>query len=132
MSDYFKYSLFSIANNSHKNKMDFRNLTTLFGPTLMKLSPKDKTEADNMAREISESTQQASVLFYIMKLHSQEKLIQYNSQQSEQTHQKATNSTMSTPDVNNRPSRSFFPIFPATNSQPQPTQKIQHNKQTAL
>ncbi len=45
--------------------MDCRNLTTLFGPTLIKLSPKDKTEADNMAREISKSTQ-ASVLFYII------------------------------------------------------------------
>jgi hypothetical protein len=59
------FSFFSIANNSQKNKMDCRNLTTLFGPTLIKLSPKDKTEADNMAREISKSTQ-ASVLFYII------------------------------------------------------------------
>ncbi len=117
--------------------MDCRNLTTLFGPTLMKLSPKDKTEADNMAREISESTQQASVLFYIMKLHSQEKLIQYNKQQSnlESSEQKTTNSTISSQDVNNRPvpSRSFFPLFSATNSQPTQTpSKVQHNKQTAL
>jgi frataxin-like iron-binding protein CyaY len=58
--------------------MGIQNLSTLFGPTLMKLSPKDKPEMDDMAREIRESMQQASALFYILKLHSNHKLLQLN------------------------------------------------------
>jgi hypothetical protein len=55
--------------------MGLQNLCTLFGPTLMKLSPKDNLQMDDMNREIRESMQQAQVLFYILQLHSEDKLI---------------------------------------------------------
>jgi hypothetical protein len=55
--------------------MSLQNLCTLFGPTLMKLSPKDNLKADDMAKEIKESIQQAQVLFYILKLHSDDRLV---------------------------------------------------------
>ena len=117
----------------------------------MKLSPKDKPEADNMAREISESTQQASVLFYIMKLHGQEKLIQYGKQSVDQStsiiasnYDKRTNLYEDgKKDLNNNlvPSTtasstrsSIFPLLASSFSSPSSiqTQKVQHNKQTAL
>jgi hypothetical protein len=65
----------SIASRSDKNMMGLQNLCTLFGPTLMKLSPKDNLQADDMAKEIKESMQQAQVLFYILKLHEEDRLI---------------------------------------------------------
>lgn len=55
--------------------MGLQNLCTLFGPTLMKLSPKDNLQAEDMNKEIKESMQQAQVLFYILQLHSEDKLI---------------------------------------------------------
>ena len=55
--------------------MGLQNLCTLFGPTLMKLSPKDNLQVDDMAKEIKESMQQAQVLFYILKLHEENRLI---------------------------------------------------------
>jgi hypothetical protein len=41
----------------------------------MKLSPKDNLQADDMSKEIKESMQQAQVLFYILQLHSDDKII---------------------------------------------------------
>ena len=41
----------------------------------MKLSPKDNLQVDDMAKEIKESMQQAQVLFYILKLHEENRLI---------------------------------------------------------
>ena len=122
--------------------MDRRNLTTLFGPTLMKLSPKDKLEADNMAREITESTQQATVLFYIMKLHAQEKLVNYDKNENNNAVAAAaagatnrTNETLNK-DYNNNNKQSsrssFFPILTNIQTSQQQTPKVQHNKQTAL
>jgi hypothetical protein len=67
--------LLNIANRSDKNMMGLQNLCTLFGPTLMKLSPKDNLQVEDMTKEIKESMQQAQVLFYILQLHSDEKLI---------------------------------------------------------
>lgn len=67
--------MFSIANHSDKNMMGMQNLCTLFGPTLMKLSPKDNLQVEDMSKEIKESMQQAQVLFYILQLHSEDKLI---------------------------------------------------------
>lgn len=55
--------------------MSLRNLCTLFGPTLMKLSPKDNLQAEDMNREIKESMLQAQILFYILQLHADGKLI---------------------------------------------------------
>ncbi len=56
--------------------MSLQNLSTLFGPTLMKLNtPRDKLETDDMAKEIKESMQQASVLFYTLKLHGDNRLL---------------------------------------------------------
>lgn len=55
--------------------MSLRNLCTLFGPTLMKLSPKDNLQAEDMNREIKESMLQAQILFYILQLNSDGKLI---------------------------------------------------------
>lgn len=55
--------------------MGLQNLCTLFGPTLMKLSPKDNLQVDDMAREIKESMQQAQALFYILKLHEESRLL---------------------------------------------------------
>lgn len=55
--------------------MSLQNLCTLFGPTLMKLSPKDNLQMDDMAREIKESMQQAQVLFYILQMHSEDRLV---------------------------------------------------------
>ena len=55
--------------------MSLQNLCTLFGPTLMKLSPKDNLQVDDMAREIKESMQQAQVLFYILQMHSEDRLV---------------------------------------------------------
>lgn len=54
--------------------MGLQNLCTLFGPTLMKLSPKEQ-QIDDMAKEIKESMQQAQALFYILKLHEENRLI---------------------------------------------------------
>ena len=65
--------------------MGLQNLCTLFGPTLMKLSPKDNLQADDMAKEIKESMQQAQVLFYILKLHEEDRLIQTEHEQNELT-----------------------------------------------
>lgn len=67
--------LLNIANYSDKNMMSLKNLCTLFGPTLMKLSPKDNLQVEDMNREINESMQQAQVLFYILQLHSEGRLI---------------------------------------------------------
>jgi len=66
--------LLNIASHSDKNMMGLQNLCTLFGPTLMKLSPKDNLQVDDMSKEIKESMQQAQVLFYILQLHSDDKL----------------------------------------------------------
>lgn len=57
--------------------MGRQNLCTLFGPTLMKLSPKDNREihVEDMGKEIKESMQQAQVLFYILQLHEEDRLI---------------------------------------------------------
>jgi hypothetical protein len=55
--------------------MGLQNLCTLFGPTLIKLSPKDNLQVEDMNREIRESMQQAQVLFYILQLHSNDRLI---------------------------------------------------------
>jgi hypothetical protein len=63
--------------------MGLQNLCTLFGPTLMKLSPKDNLQADDMAKEIKESMQQSQVLFYILKLHEEDRLIQGEPEQYE-------------------------------------------------
>ena len=41
----------------------------------MKLSPKDNLQMDDMAREIKESMQQAQVLFYILQMHSEDRLV---------------------------------------------------------
>ncbi|CAF0746642.1 unnamed protein product [Brachionus calyciflorus] len=68
--------LLNIASFSEKNMMSLRNLCTLFGPTLMKLSPKDNLQVEDMNREINESMLQAQILFYILQLHSEGKLIQ--------------------------------------------------------
>jgi hypothetical protein len=54
--------------------MGLQNLCTLFGPTLMKLSPKDNLHADDMNKEIRESMQQAQALFYILQLHAEQRL----------------------------------------------------------
>ena len=69
--------LFSIANHSDKNMMGLQNLCTLFGPTLMKLSPKDNREiqVEDMGKEIKESMQQAQVLFYLLQLHGEDRLV---------------------------------------------------------
>ena len=40
----------------------------------MKLSPKDNLHVDDMNREIRESMQQAQALFYILKLHAEQRL----------------------------------------------------------
>ena len=55
--------------------MSLQNLSTLFGPSLMKLSPNNTIQVDDMAKEIRESMQQAQVLFYILQLHSEGRLI---------------------------------------------------------
>lgn len=57
--------------------MGLQNLCTLFGPTLMKLSPpkSDNMQMEDMNKEIKESMQQAQVLFYILQLHAQDKLV---------------------------------------------------------
>ena len=57
--------------------MGLQNLCTLFGPTLMKLSPKDNREiqVEDMSKEIKESMQQAQVLFYLLQLHAEDRLI---------------------------------------------------------
>lgn len=55
--------------------MSLRNLCTLFGPTLMKLSPKDNLQPEDMNKEIKESMLQAQILFYILQLNSDGKLI---------------------------------------------------------
>ena len=57
--------------------MGLQNLCTLFGPTLMKLSPKDNREVqlEDMNKEIKESMQQAQVLFYLLQLHAEDRLI---------------------------------------------------------
>ena len=55
--------------------MSLQNLCTRFGPTLMKLSPKDNLQMDDMAREIKESMQQAQVLFYILQMHAEDRLV---------------------------------------------------------
>ena len=57
--------------------MGLQNLCTLFGPTLMKLSPKDNREihVDDMSKEIKESMQQAQVLFYLLQLHAEDRLL---------------------------------------------------------
>jgi hypothetical protein len=66
--------------------MGLQNLCTLFGPTLMKLSPKDNLQVEDMAKEIKESMQQAQVLFYILQLHSDDRLIpDKNSSENEQS-----------------------------------------------
>lgn len=66
----------SISSRSDKNMMGLQNLCTLFGPTLMKLSPPNETlQVEDMNKEIKESMQQAQVLFYILQLHSDDKLI---------------------------------------------------------
>jgi len=59
--------------------MGLQNLCTLFGPTLMKLSPKDNREiqVEDMSKEIKESMQQAQVLFYLLQLHAEDRLINY-------------------------------------------------------
>lgn len=68
--------LLNIASHSDKNMMTTQNLCTLFGPTLMKLSPKDNMPVvEDMGKEIRESVQQAQALFYILQLHSENKLI---------------------------------------------------------
>jgi len=67
--------LLNISLRSDKNMMGLQNLCTLFGPTLMKLSPKDNLQFDDMAREIKESMQQAQALFYILKLHEENRLL---------------------------------------------------------
>lgn len=69
--------LLNISNHSDKNMMGLQNLCTLFGPTLMKLSPKDNREIqyEDMGREIRESMQQAQVLFYLLQLHAEDRLI---------------------------------------------------------
>ena len=69
---YFLF--YSISLRSDKNMMGLQNLCTLFGPTLMKLSPKEQ-QIDDMAKEIKESMQQAQALFYILKLHEENRLI---------------------------------------------------------
>jgi hypothetical protein len=70
----FFFFFFSIASHSDKNMMGLQNLCTLFGPTLMKLSPKDNLHVDDMNREIRESMQQAQALFYILQLHAEQRL----------------------------------------------------------
>lgn len=65
--------------------MGIQNLCTLFGPTLMKLSPKEQ-QIDDMAKEIKESMQQAQALFYIMKLHEENRLL-VDPEQKEQLNQ---------------------------------------------
>ena len=73
---YFFFFQKSIANHSDRNMMGVQNLCTLFGPTLMKLSPKEGTSGlDDMNKEIRESMQQAQVLFYLLQLHAEDKLI---------------------------------------------------------
>ena len=67
--------LINIANRSDKNMMSSQNLCTLFGPTLMKLSPKDNLQTDDMAKEIKESMAQAQVLFYILQMHAEDRLV---------------------------------------------------------
>lgn len=74
--------------------MGLQNLCTLFGPTLMKLSPKDNLQADDMAKEIKESMQQAQVLFYILKLHEEDRLI-VDPEQKEQLNQLSNSSSSS-------------------------------------
>jgi hypothetical protein len=45
----------------------------------MKLNtPRDKLETDDMAKEIKESMQQASVLFYTLKLYADKRLLMQN------------------------------------------------------
>ena len=65
--------------------MGLQNLCTLFGPTLMKLSPKEQ-QIDDMAKEIKESMQQAQALFYILKLHEENRLL-VDPEQKEQLNQ---------------------------------------------
>ncbi len=65
--------------------MGLQNLCTLFGPTLMKLSPKEQ-QIDDMAKEIKESMQQAQALFYILKLHEDNRLL-VDPEQKEQLNQ---------------------------------------------
>lgn len=89
----FNVNLNSIASKSDKNMMGLQNLCTLFGPTLMKLSPKDNLQADDMAKEIKESMQQAQVLFYVLKLHEEDRLIM---EHKEQLNQLSTSSSAST------------------------------------
>jgi hypothetical protein len=80
--------------------MGLQNLCTLFGPTLMKLSPKDNREiqVEDMSKEIRESMQQAQVLFYLLQLHAEDRLINYqeailNNNISENTNELKENMT---------------------------------------
>ena len=76
--------------------MGLQNLCTLFGPTLMKLSPKDNLQADDMAKEIKESMQQAQVLFYVLKLHEEDRLIANDPEQNDSvTHGQMSKSSSS-------------------------------------
>ena len=121
--------------------MGLQNLCTLFGPTLMKLSPKDNLQVDDMAREIKESMQQAQALFYILKLHEENRLL-VDADQNDKLNKIAQiqnktilNGIGSKIDMNNKQnskSNNASPVKCYEHTQPKNDRSSRANMQTAL